>query len=91
MTPTFILKVVYQFTKTIKITGGGQILLYNDMLQDDNDYVRQALLAEMEKSFFAYRKQLFLHIGTRYIDQRSIGDVNDQNFMEIFVRVFGKF
>ena len=91
MTPTFILKVVYQFTKTIKITGGGQILLYNDMLKDDNDYVRQALLAEMEKSFFAYRKQLFLHIGTRYIDQRSIGDVNDQNFMEIFVRVFGKF
>ena len=91
MTTAFILKVVYQFTKTIKITGGGQILLYNDMLKDDNDYVRQALLAEMEKSFFAYRKQLFLHIGARYIDQRAIGDVNDQNFMEIFVRVFGKF
>lgn len=91
MTPALILKVVYQFTKTIKITGGGQILLYNDMLKDDNDYVRQALLAEMEKSFFAYRKQLFLHIGARYIDQRAIGDVNDQNFMEIFVRVFGKF
>ncbi len=91
MTPALILKVVYQFTKTIKLTGGGQILLFNDMLEDDNDYVRQALLAEMEKSFFAYRKQLFLHIGARYIDQRAIGDVNDQNFMEIFVRVFGKF
>ena len=90
-TPALILKVVYQFTKTIKLTGGGQILLYNDLLDDDNDYVRQALLAEMEKSFFAYRKQLFLHIGTRYIDQRAIGEVNDQNFMEIFVRVFGKF
>ena len=91
MTPALILKVVYQFTKTIKITGGGQILLFNDMLKNDNDFVRQALLAEMEKSFFAYRKQLFLHIGARYIDQRAIGDVNDQNFMEIFVRVFGKF
>ena len=91
MTPALILKVVYQFTKTIKITGGGQILLFNDLLKDDNDFVRQALLAEMEKSFFAYRKQLFLHIGARYIDQRAIGDVNDQNFMEIFVRVFGKF
>ena len=91
MTPVLILKVVYQFTKTIKITGGGQILLFNDMLKNDNDFVRQALLAEMEKSFFAYRKQLFLHIGARYIDQRAIGDVNDQNFMEIFVRVFGKF
>ncbi len=91
MTPALILKVVYQFTKTIKITAGGQILLFNDMLIDDNDYVRQGLLAEMEKSFFAYRKELFLHIGTRYIDQRAIGDVNDQNFMEIFVRVFGKF
>ena len=91
MTPALILKVVYQFTKTIKITGGGQILLFNDMLKNDNDFVRQALLAEMEKSFFAYRKQLFLHIGARYIDQRAIGSVNDQNYMEIFVRVFGKF
>ena len=91
MTPALILKVVYQFTKTIKLTGGGQILLFNDMLDNDNDFVRQALLAEMEKSFTAYRKQMFLHIGARYIDQRAIGDVNDQNYMEIFVRVFGKF
>ena len=91
MASAFILKVVYQFTKTIKLTGGGQILLFNDMLVNDNDFVRQALLAEMEKSFFAYRKQLFLHIGARYIDQRAVGEVNDQNFMEIFVRVFGKF
>ena len=91
MASAFILKVVYQFTKTIKITGGGQILLFNDMLADDNDFVRQALLAEMEKSFVAYNKQLFLHIGARYIDQRAVGEVNDQNFMEIFVRVFGKF
>ena len=91
MTPALILKVVYQFTKTIKLTGGGQILLFNDMRDDDNDFVRQALLAEMEKSFVAYEKQLFLHIGARYIDQRAIGDVNDQNYMEIFVRVFGKF
>ncbi|MBI1925960.1 hypothetical protein HYR99_17120, partial [Candidatus Poribacteria bacterium] len=87
----FILKSVYQFTKTIKITGGGQLLLFNDMLEDDNDFVRQALLAEMEKSFVAYEKELFLHIGARYIDQRATGDVNDQNFMETFVRVFGKF
>ena len=86
-----ILKVVYQFTKTIKLTGGGQILLFNDMLKNDNDFVRQALLAEMEKSFFAYEKRMFLHIGARYIDQRAIGDVNDQNYMEIFVRVFGRF
>ena len=91
MTPALILKIVYQFTKTIKLTGGGQLLLYNDLLKDDNDFVRQALLAEMEKSFVAYRKQMFLHIGARYIDQRAIGDVNDQNYMEIFVRVFGKF
>ncbi len=91
MASAFILKVVYQFTKTIKITGGGQILLFNDMLTNPNDFVRQALLAEMEKSFVAYQKQLFLHIGARYIDQRATGEVNDQNFMEIFVRVFGKF
>ena len=91
MAPALILKVVYQFTKTIKLTGGGQILLFNDMRDDDNDFVRQALLAEMEKSFTAYRKQMFLHIGARYIDQRAIGEVNDQNYMEIFVRVFGKF
>ncbi len=91
MAPALILKVVYQFTKTIKLTGGGQVLLFNDMLEDDNDFVRQALLAEMEKSFVAYEKQMFLHIGARYIDQRAIGDVNDQNYMEIFVRVFGKF
>jgi len=91
MASAFILKVVYQFTKTIKITGGGQILLFNDMLTNDNDFVHQALLAEMEKSFVAYQKQLFLHIGARYIDQRATGEVNDQNFMEIFVRVFGKF
>ena len=91
MTPALILKVVYQFTKTIKLTGGGQILLFNDMLKNDNDFVRQALLAEMEKSFVAYEKRMFLHIGARYIDQRAIGEVNDQNYMEIFVRVFGKF
>ena len=88
----FILKMVYQFTKTIKITGGGQILLFNDMLKNENDFVRNALLAEMEKSFVAYEKSLFLHIGARYIDQRATGDVNnDRNFMETFVRVFGKF
>ena len=91
MTPAVILKIVYQFTKTIKLTGGGQILQFNDLLNDNNEFVRQALLAEMEKSFFAYRKELFLHIGTRYIDQRAIGDINDQNYMEMFVRVFGKF
>ena len=91
MASALILKVVYQFTKTIKLTGGGQILLFNDMLKNDNDFVRQALLAEMEKSFVAYNKRLFLHIGARYIDQRAIGSVNDQNYMEIFVRVFGKF
>ena len=87
----FILKVVYQFTKTIKITGGGQVLLFNDMLVDGNDFTRQALLAEMEKSFVAYEKELFLHIGAQYIDQRANADVNDNNFMETFVRVFGKF
>ena len=85
------MKIVYQFTKTIKITGGGQILLYNDMLENENDFLRQALLAEMEKSFVAYKKPLFLHIGARYIDQRATGDANDRNFMETFVRVFGKF
>ena len=37
----------------------------------------------MEKSFVAYEKRMFLHIGARYIDQRAIGDVNDQNYMEI--------
>ena len=91
MASALILKVVYQFTKTIKLTGGGQILLFNDMRDNDNDFVRQALLAEMEKSFVAYEKRLFLHVGARYIDQRAIGDVNDQNYMEIFVRVFGRF
>ena len=91
MASALILKVVYQFTKTIKLTGGGQILLFNDMRDNDNDFVRQALLAEMEKSFVAYEKRMFLHIGARYIDQRAIGDVNDQNYMEIFVRVFGRF
>ena len=91
MASAFILKVVYQFTKTIRITGGGQLLLFNDLLEDENDFVRQALLAEMEKSFVAYEKELFLHIGARYIDQRATGEANDQNFMETFVRVFGKF
>ena len=91
MATAVILKAVYQFTKTIKITGGGQVLFFNDMLKDDNDFVRQALLAEMEKSFTAYEKELFLHIGIRYIDQRATREVNDQNYMENFVRVFGKF
>lgn len=91
MAAAFILKVVYQFTKTIKITGGGQVLFFNDMLDDGNDFVRQALLAEMEKSFVAYEKELFLHIGAQYIDQRANTDANDDNFMETFVRVFGKF
>ena len=91
MASGIILKVVHQFTKTIKITGGGQVLLYNDMLEDENDFLRQALLAEMEKNFVAYKKPLFLHIGARYIDQRAAGTVNDRNFMETFVRVFGKF
>ena len=91
MAAAVILKAVYQFTKTIKITGGGQVLFFNDMLDNDNDFIRQALLAEMEKSFTAYEKELFLHIGIRYIDQRATSEVNDQNYMENFVRVFGKF
>jgi hypothetical protein len=87
----FILKTVYQFTKTIKITGGLQLLLFNDMKDETGNYIRQALLAELEKNFVAYEKDLFLHIGLRYIDQRAKGTVNDQNYLETFVRVFAKF
>ncbi len=91
ISPALIFKVVYQFTKTIKITGGIQLLLFKDMFENTNDFVRQAILAEMEKNFVAYEKDLFLHIGARYIDQRAKGDVNDRNFMETFVRVYAKF
>lgn len=89
----FIIKTVYQFTKTIKITGGIQWWLYNDMIDEtgEKDFVRQAILAELEKSFIAYEKDMFLHIGLRYIEQRAKGKLNDQNFMETFVRVFAKF
>jgi len=87
----FILKTVYQFTKTIRITGGIQLLVFNDMIEDERDFVRQAVLGELEKNFVAYEKDLFLHIGVRYIDQRAVGKINDENFMETFVRVFAKF
>lgn len=87
----FILKTVYQFTKTIKITGGLQLLLFNDMKDDAGDFTRQALLSELEKNFVAYDKDLFLHIGVKYVNQKAKGDINDQNFMETFVRVFAKF
>lgn len=87
----FILKTVYQFTKTIKITGGLQLLLFNDMKDDMGDFTRQALLGELEKNFVAYEKDLFLHIGLKYVNQRAKGSINDQNFMETFVRVFAKF
>lgn len=87
----FIIKTVYQFTKTIKITGGIQLLLFNDMKDNMNDFVRQAVLGELEKNFIAYEKDLFLHIGVKYIDQRAKGTINDQNFLETFVRVFAKF
>ena len=90
-THAFILKTIYQFTKTIKITGGVQLLLFNDMLDDERDFIRQAVLGELEKNFVAYEKDLFLHIGARYIDQRARGTANDQNFMQTFVRVFTKF
>ncbi|MFC1714476.1 hypothetical protein ACFL6S_12480 [Candidatus Poribacteria bacterium] len=87
----FILKTVYQFTKTIKITGGLQLLLFNDMKDEEGDFTRQALLGELEKNFVAYEKDLFLHIGVKYINQKAKGIVNDQQFMETFVRVFAKF
>jgi len=87
----FILKTVYQFTKTIKITGGLQLLLFNDMRDDMGDFTRQALLGELEKNFVAYEKDLFLHIGLKYVNQKAKGTINDQNFMETFVRVFAKF
>jgi hypothetical protein len=87
----FILKAVYQFTKTIKITGGVQLLLFNDMIDNEENFTRYAILGELEKNFVAYEKDLFLHMGTRYIDQRAKSPVNNQNFMETFVRVFAKF
>ncbi|MGB9595738.1 MAG: hypothetical protein ACPL7B_05605 [Candidatus Poribacteria bacterium] len=87
----FILKTVYQFTKTIKITGGLQLLLFDDMKDETRNYVRQALLGELEKSFIAYEKDLFLHIGLKYINQKAKGEINDQNSLETFVRVFAKF
>ena len=90
-THAFILKTIYQFTKTIKITGGLQLLLFNDMKDDMGDYVRQALLVELEKNFIAYEKDLFLHIGVKYINQKAKGTVNDQNYLETFVRVYAKF
>ena len=87
----FILKTVYQFTKTIKITGGLQLLLFNDMKDDMGDFTRQAVLAELEKNFVAYEKDLFLHIGLKFVNQKAKGTINDQEFMETFVRVFAKF
>jgi len=87
----FILKTVYQFTKTIKITGGLQLLLFNDMKHEEGDFTRQAILGELEKNFVAYDKDLFLHIGVKYINQKSKGIINDQQLMETFVRVFAKF
>ncbi|MBD3181431.1 hypothetical protein GF312_04010 [Candidatus Poribacteria bacterium] len=87
----FILKTVYQFTKTIKITGGLQLLLFNNMKNDKDDFTRQAVLGELEKNFVAYDKDLFLHIGVKYINQKAKGEINDQNYMETFVRVFAKF
>ena len=87
----FILKTVYQFTKTIKITGGLQLLLFNDMKKEEGDFTRQAILGELEKNFMAYQKDLFLHIGVKYINQKAKGIINDQQFMETFVRVFAKF
>jgi hypothetical protein len=68
-----------------------QLLLFNDMRDDAGDYTRQALLSELEKNFIAYDKDLFLHIGVKYINQKAKGEINDQNFMETFVRVFAKF
>jgi hypothetical protein len=87
----FILKTVYQFTKTIKITGGLQLLLFNDMKDDMGDFTRHAVLGELEKKFVAYEKDLFLHIGVKYINQKAKGDINDQKFMQTFVRVFATF
>ncbi len=87
----FILKTVYQFTKTIKITGGLQLLLFDDIKDETRNFVRQALLGELEKSFIAYEKDLFLHIGLKYVNQKAKKDFNDQNFLETFVRVFAKF
>jgi len=87
----FILKTVYQFTKTIKITGGLQLLLFNDMQYDEGDFTRQAVQGELEKNFVAYEKDLFLHIGVKYINQKAKGIINDQKFMATFVRVFAKF
>lgn len=90
-THAFIIKTIYQFTKTIKITGGSQLLLFYNMKDNTANYIRQAILAELEKNFIAYEKDLFLHIGVKYIDQRAKGTANDQNFLETFVRVFAKF
>ena len=39
----------------------------------------------------SYAKDLFLHIGVKYINQKAKGDIDDQKFMETFVRVFAKF
>jgi hypothetical protein len=91
MAAAVIFRVENQFTPTIRLTGGVQVLLFDDLLEDDNDFIRQAALAEMEKSFQAYGRDMFMHIGARYIDQRARGDLNDENFMETFVRVFAKF
>lgn len=91
MAAAVIFRVENQFTPTIRLTGGVQLLLFDDLLVDENDFVRQAVLAEMEKSFQAYGRDMFMHIGARYIDQRARGDLNDENFMETFVRVFAKF
>jgi hypothetical protein len=61
------------------------------MRDETGDYIRQALLGELEKNFIAYDKDLFLHIGLRYINQKAKGEINDQNFLETFVKVFAKF
>ena len=48
------------------------------MIDNEQNFTRYAILGELEKNFVAYEKDLFLHMGTRYIDQRAKSPINNQ-------------
>ncbi|MBN1433672.1 hypothetical protein JW921_02860 [Candidatus Fermentibacterales bacterium] len=84
-------KLVYEFTRSTTITAGFQYLMEQDRSGGGEGFSRATLQAELDHTFTAYGRQMFLHMALREVFQYGETEANDAHYRTAFVRVYADF
>ena len=86
-----LVKLVYLFSRSTTITAGVQFLAEQDKSGMSQSFTRTTLQIELDRTFIAYSRQMFLHIGLTSVFQNGDLEENDRRERTAFVRVYTEF